>query len=371
MVVGQELDLEHNQPDVANAVLHRVGDTVFLIDTGATGEFRQAIGSGVDQLGPWKNLVLLTTHGHPDHVGNNDLPDELVADRKGNAEHFVPALEVAQMRNPHAYWTTAFSRLVGIVQLPAPPNLVAWKIASMFEPYQPFGDSTRTFEDLPLEQLKLGSQLLTGWRFADGAVQVIRTQGHTAGHVVIYLRDSQVLHMGDDTNGACGAMHDADQVKLMSAFTMAARMIDDGLVSIMTDGHTATARDAATARTDLETMHAQGVALEAGALAAIGGQPSVDPKQFLNAYAAQLSDLGVGGANPNPLFTAMMSVNTLREFGITPARPPASHWSRPDVSIASPSSVHTIGRVVIGSGSAIPWAVESVARKTRRADSTS
>ena len=37
---------------------------------------------------------------------------------------------------------------------------------------------------LPLERIALGAVPMTGWSFADGAVRVLRSQGHTAGHVV-------------------------------------------------------------------------------------------------------------------------------------------------------------------------------------------
>ncbi|MFF4427289.1 hypothetical protein ACFY04_42325 [Streptomyces sp. NPDC001549] len=36
LVLGQELDLAHDQPDVANALVHRAGDTLMLVDTGVT-----------------------------------------------------------------------------------------------------------------------------------------------------------------------------------------------------------------------------------------------------------------------------------------------------------------------------------------------
>jgi hypothetical protein len=110
-VLGQVLDIAKNQPDVANALVHRVQDTVFFIDTGVTTPFRNAMRRAVDMVGPWKRLVLLTTHGHVDHIGNNDLVDELAAQRSTPVQHFVPAKDLAQMRDPKAYWTRTFGRI--------------------------------------------------------------------------------------------------------------------------------------------------------------------------------------------------------------------------------------------------------------------
>ena len=158
LVTGQELDFEKGQPDVGNALLHRVEDTLFLVDTGVTTAFREALTRAIDQVGPWHKLVLLTTHGHVDHVGNNDLPDEWAADRGITAEHYVPARDLPQMLEPTRYWESTFDRVVGVAPLPAPPALVADSVVSLFQPLRPFGRTTRSYESLPLERFSIGSQ---------------------------------------------------------------------------------------------------------------------------------------------------------------------------------------------------------------------
>ncbi|MFD4240281.1 MBL fold metallo-hydrolase [Streptomyces sp. NPDC058525] len=115
LVLGQGLDVEHDQPDVANALVHRAGDTLVLVDTGVTTAFRTALRKAADRVGPWSRVLVLTTHGHLDHVGNNDLADELGVP----AEHYVPALDLDQMRDPLSYWVRAFDRIAGSAPLPA------------------------------------------------------------------------------------------------------------------------------------------------------------------------------------------------------------------------------------------------------------
>ena len=52
-----------------------------------------------------------------------------------------------------------------------------------------------------------------------------------------HLRDSRLLHLGDEDNGALGSMPDADQVKMETILGLAASLADAGLVETITDGH--------------------------------------------------------------------------------------------------------------------------------------
>jgi glyoxylase-like metal-dependent hydrolase (beta-lactamase superfamily II) len=337
LVLGQGLDVAHDQPDVANALVHRAGDTLFLVDTGVTTAFRQAVRRAVDRVGPWTRLVVLTTHGHPDHVGNNDLADELGRERGVPVEHHVPARDLPQMLDPAAYWIRSFSRVAGVVALPAPPRLAGDKVVSLFSPMRPFAAVTRTYEERPLERIALGSASMTGWSFADGAVQVLRSQGHCAGHVIVHLRDSGVLHLADEGNGPCGVMHDADQLKIQTVLALVAGAFEQGAVQTLTDGHTFAVRRGAEAAAYLNGLVDQAMALQEAALSVTKDQPSVTPREFAAEYARSVAALEVGGANPNPMFTGMMAVNQLREIGLRPAGPRGDGpWSRPPLADPAP-----------------------------------
>ena len=108
----------------------------------------------------------------------------------------------------------ALDRLAGLAPLPAAPGLAALKIMSLFQPFRPFSQHTRTYEQSTPEAITIGTRRFVGWSYAGGAVAVLRSQGHCAGHVIVYLRDNKLLHMGDEVNGPCPVMHDADQHKL-------------------------------------------------------------------------------------------------------------------------------------------------------------
>ncbi|MHC1560152.1 MBL fold metallo-hydrolase [Actinomycetospora sp. C-140] len=338
LVTGQELDVAHEQPDVGNALVHRTGEYLVLVDTGVTTAFRDAVRRAVDQVGPWSRLLLITTHGHTDHVGNNDLVDELAAERGVTAEHWVPARDVEQMCDPVSYWERAFDRLAGVAPMPAPPELSAKKVVSLFQPLHPFGATTRVLEERPLERLSLGPARMTGWSFADGAVRVLRSQGHCAGHVIVHLRDAGLVHLGDEVNGPCGAMRDADQLKLATVFGAVATAAADGAVSVITEGHDDTVRRGADAVAHLDGILDQVVALQEAALEITRGHDTVAPGEFTTDLGRRVAELGGGGPNPNPVFSGMMAVNMLGELGLRPAGGRTDEpWSRP--SLADPEPV--------------------------------
>ncbi|MFE7135536.1 MBL fold metallo-hydrolase [Streptomyces sp. NPDC057638] len=321
LVLGQPLDLERGQPDAANALVHRVGDTLVLVDTGATAAFRAALREATGRVGPWSRALLLTTHGHPDHVANNDLADELGVP----VEHYVPAPDIDQMRDPVAHWVWSFDRVSGAKVLPAPPAQTVAGVLLPFQPLRPFGATTRTYEERPLELIRIGSLRFTGWTFADGAVRVLRSQGHCAGHVIVHLRDSGVLHLSDEGNGACGAMADADQLKIQTVLGAVAHLFEAGEAAILTDGHTFALRRGAEAVSCLDGLLEQAVALQTAALRLTGEGRPVRPGEFTARFAAAVADLGIGGANPNAVFTAMMAVNELRELGLRPEEEGLEH----------------------------------------------
>ena len=325
LVLGQELDVAHDQPDVANSLVHRAGDTLVIVDTGVTTPVRAALLAATRKVGEWSRALVLTTHGHPDHVGNNDLADELGV----SAEHYVPARDLDQILDPAAYWVRSFSRVAGVVPLPAPPSLAGHKVVSLFQPLRPFAAATRTYEERPLERIRIGSARFTGWTFADGAVRVLRSQGHCLGHVIVHLRDNGVLHLADEANGACGVMADADQLKIQTTIGAAATLFEEGEAAVLTDGHTFAIRRGAEASSYLDGLLDQATALQEGALAITKDGAPIRASAFTARYADTVAQLGVGGANPNAMFTGMMATNQLREIGLRPASGVDAPWSRP------------------------------------------
>lgn len=195
---------------------------------------------------------------------------------------------------------------------------------------RPFGATTRTYEERPLEQIRIGSLRFTGWTFADGAVRLLRSQGHCAGHVIVYLRDCGVLHLSDEGNGPCGAMIDADQLKIQTTLGAVARLLEEGEAALLADGHTFALRRGVEAVSHPDGLLERATALQAAALGLTDGNERVRPGAFAAGYAQAVAAPGGGGADPNAMFTAMMAVNQLRELGLRPESEGVdAPWSRP------------------------------------------
>jgi glyoxylase-like metal-dependent hydrolase (beta-lactamase superfamily II) len=59
--------------DVPNVLIYRKGDRLYLLDSGAGPIIRASILHVLHDIGPVRSFTLLNSHGHADHVGNNDV----------------------------------------------------------------------------------------------------------------------------------------------------------------------------------------------------------------------------------------------------------------------------------------------------------
>lgn len=143
-------------------------------------------------------------------------------------------------------------------------------------------------------------------------------------------------------------MADADQAKLVGTLTAAASMVAEGQVHRLTDGHTFAVADADQAAARLQGLLDNAVALQTRAAAVVAGQESVNPVEFVRQCSGTLAELDVAGANPNPMFTGMMALNTLGELGLSPDAGPASSWRRPP--LITPTAPSLPRRAVAGVG---------------------
>jgi glyoxylase-like metal-dependent hydrolase (beta-lactamase superfamily II) len=323
LVLGQELVIAQEQPDVGNAVVHRCGDTVFLIDSGVTTPFRDALAAALDEVGAWKHVVLLTTHGHLDHVGNNHIVEQLALRRGCTTEHFVPARDLAQLTNPQRYWAHAFEQIQAVTQLPGPPDLMAHIVTTWFHPYRPITPVTRVYESMPLRRLDIGLPGAVGWIFANGAIQVMASQGHCAGHVIVHLREPGVLHVGDELNGPCAPMPDADQLKISTTWNAVESLLETADIDVVTDGHSMAPLSREHAVHRLNTYRDLHLELHNRTRQLMDDQVT-EPNlaAVVSRYTDILTELGISGPNDNPLFTAMKAVQSLISAGLNPEDQP-------------------------------------------------
>ncbi|GAA3639106.1 hypothetical protein GCM10022236_47010 [Microlunatus ginsengisoli] len=134
---------------------------------------------------------------------------------------------------------------------------------------------------------------------------------------MVYLRDAQLLHMGDEMNGPCPIGRDADQYKLTDIQSAALSLIDSGVVTHLTDGHTFAVRHARDAAKRLADLLEQSLVLQGEAARLADGQSSVDAGPFVRGITDCYRDLGVQGTNSNAVFLGMIAATQLQRLGYT------------------------------------------------------
>jgi glyoxylase-like metal-dependent hydrolase (beta-lactamase superfamily II) len=85
--------------DVPNVLVYRSGERVYLLDSGAGPTIRASILNVLHEVGPVESFILLNSHGHPDHVGNNDVIRLAQAKQR---KHYVAQAGLASLALPVA-----------------------------------------------------------------------------------------------------------------------------------------------------------------------------------------------------------------------------------------------------------------------------
>ena len=141
------------------------------------------------------------------------------------------------MRDQVGYFGDAFDE-VGPYLPDAPPGRVfAQQLIDLFGGLDTETKSLTLLESLPLAAIDIGGTSWDGWSLLDGNVLVLRTSGHTAGHVAVYLPGPKVLHLADETTGYYQTFRDADPAANLLTFQRAANAVRNGAVDALTDGH--------------------------------------------------------------------------------------------------------------------------------------
>jgi glyoxylase-like metal-dependent hydrolase (beta-lactamase superfamily II) len=83
VIEGRHPTLLWEACDVPSIVVYRARKTLYVLDTGVGPEQRAALKTQMAALGQGaEEIVLINSHGHFDHLGNNDLVQQSVIPRK-------------------------------------------------------------------------------------------------------------------------------------------------------------------------------------------------------------------------------------------------------------------------------------------------
>jgi glyoxylase-like metal-dependent hydrolase (beta-lactamase superfamily II) len=109
LVEGEMPENNDRYPDVANAVVYRREDRLYVIDTGVGPVVRASLSRLLHENGPVGEFVLLNSHGHLDHVCNNDLIRAVPA---GTKRHYISEPAMALLDAP-SYFARHFALVSG------------------------------------------------------------------------------------------------------------------------------------------------------------------------------------------------------------------------------------------------------------------
>ncbi|MCP4381171.1 MAG: MBL fold metallo-hydrolase [Hyphomicrobiales bacterium] len=317
LVVGRDIDLGKGEIDVANALLYKSGTTLVVVDTGGTAEFAGYLDAAAKRLAPFDDVVLISTHGHADHVGNNAWIDTLGVP----ATHLISTHDLGVMRDQVGYFSSSLG------------EVLAQDIVDLFGGLDTEAETMRVIESLPLQALTLGGTAWSGWSLLDGDVFVLRTAGHTAGHVVVFLAGPKLLHLGDETTSWYQAFSDgtaAGPAGNLLTLQRAANAVASGAVDLVTDGHTFRVLGGDDAIAFLNRLIGGAVAFDAAVTRILNENPGGLAVPDLVAKvvdAPEMADVPGGPTNP---YNYLQMTNKLRELGVIRPVNPTSTTAFPD-----------------------------------------
>ncbi len=277
LIEGRHPESMWKDVNVPNIVAVHAAETLYLLDTGLGPEQKRAILDLARRLeGSFSRLVLLNSHGHGDHVGNNDVIAEISA---SETSHYISAKSDPYF-DPFNFFRDAynegaryFNYLEGLdvtvddlmpllARAGLDPNVDRKKLAdagrvleelgltrvishywgdlmmrNVAETYPPINMSVETmvrYETLPRETFEYGDASWTGWTF--GAVQVFEGHGHTADGVLFYVPEHKFLFFADETT-AVPVWKDTDTDNTAESFRRTLAMVGEGAVDTIAAGH--------------------------------------------------------------------------------------------------------------------------------------
>ncbi len=250
------------RPDWCNVVSYRAGDRVYLIDSSGGPVMRSSIERVLADIGPIESLTLINTHGHLDHICNNDLIQTVPAKTRrhllcADSIDFVRSDFAAHMAEEFDYLATVYEpfdsyqshrrlyRLAalmrdGLGRIGGPKRVLHWLFRFQFRKFNPVRDSRQTMrplEEMPTESLHFGEVEWNGWTLGEDDVRILKADAHMPGDVVIYIPEHKMLCAGDITFPLFPTFRDSSRDRILDCLTKMLRMTRGGHVDVLADGH--------------------------------------------------------------------------------------------------------------------------------------
>jgi glyoxylase-like metal-dependent hydrolase (beta-lactamase superfamily II) len=300
VIEGRHPTLLWEACDVPSIVVYRGPKTLYVLDTGVGPEQRAVLETQMTALGQGaEELVLINSHGHFDHLGNNDLLQQSAIARKRHliSKDSAPDKDIrAELFEMYGKGKDYFSyidglplpaaKISGLLKRLGAPSIAPATLEELGEKIQasgvlpalnPFIPSivvdllmatypdvfpsleTMTFlEDFSAANpIELGGAQWSGWILSGEMpeVYVLRSGGHSKGGVVFYIPEHKFLMLADETT-AVPIWPDTDPRRVVSTAQKALTMLDNGALECLCAGHfpMVPSKDAKEARASMQRI---------------------------------------------------------------------------------------------------------------------
>jgi glyoxylase-like metal-dependent hydrolase (beta-lactamase superfamily II) len=281
VIEGRHPTLLWEACDVPTIVVYRAAKTLYVLDTGVGTEQRTALEAQMTKLGESaEEIVLVNSHGHFDHLGNNDLLQKSAISRKRHliSKDSAPDQDIrAELFEMYGRGKDYFSYIDG---LPLPADKISGLLKALGAPSIP----PATLEDLGAkmhesgilpafngfmpsivvdillatypavfpsvetmtflesisapEQIELAGAKWNGWTLGSDVpeVYVLQSGGHSKGGVVFYIPEHSFLMLADETTSV-PIWPDTDPRRVVETAQKALTMLDKGALQWLCAGH--------------------------------------------------------------------------------------------------------------------------------------
>jgi glyoxylase-like metal-dependent hydrolase (beta-lactamase superfamily II) len=267
LIEGEMPEDNDKYPDVANVIVYRTGDHLYVIDTGVGPRVRDSLSELLLKNSPVRGFTLLNSHGHVDHVCNNDLIRTVSAEAKHHyisepgmalldastyfarhydlmSEYYDPlsGFRAERLGSPFArlkYRTAPRLRdaLSPFTSEEGAYRMIVSLALRRFGPIRASKETVRFFETLPKQELHIGNVRWTGWVLGEDDVWVLEDRGHSPDHMFLYLPEHRFLYTGDSTYDIFNVWPDTDGRVIRHSIGKCALMARAGEVNVLADGH--------------------------------------------------------------------------------------------------------------------------------------
>ena len=246
--------------DFPNVVVYQAGDRMYVMDSGAGSVIKASILKVMQEAGPLQTFTLLNSHGHADHVGNNDVINMTQAKEK---HHYFSKAGLALL-DPVPYFTDLFLRLSAYYDPIAAYQVdrLKWQFLKLirdtvalfvgekaaitavwsiyiknFQPFHPSRETLEFYESLPRQTITIGGVHWTGWVLGEDDVWILEERAHTSDEVLFYIPEHKLLFTADLTFPMFPTFPDTDGKLTREMLERCYDMASAGVVSLLINSH--------------------------------------------------------------------------------------------------------------------------------------